>query len=161
MVSLLKEYMDYFTRLHNNMGSVPPTHHSHAWVMQRTHHNHYPLMFTEHVIEREEAYNFLDGFLSYNQVTIDIEVKKYCMGCFGYQPKTGSFVNMEYQTSTLPLSINTLYPLENDAKYMSLKKERWHMDIPLATITRLVYHHSGYLMASKRLWYPPPSTLVL
>ena len=37
--------------------------------------DHYPLPFTEHVLERvaagKEAYSFLDGFSGYNQVLID------------------------------------------------------------------------------------------
>lgn len=36
--------------------------------------DHYPLPFTEHVLKRvvgHEAYNFLDGFSGYNQVSID------------------------------------------------------------------------------------------
>ena len=36
--------------------------------------DHYPLRFTEHVLERvagHEAYSFLDGFSGYNQVSID------------------------------------------------------------------------------------------
>ena len=36
--------------------------------------DHYPLPFTEHVLERvvgHEAYSFLDGFSGYNQVSID------------------------------------------------------------------------------------------
>ena len=36
--------------------------------------DHYPLPITDHVLERvarKEAYSFLDGFLGYNQVSID------------------------------------------------------------------------------------------
>ena len=36
--------------------------------------DHYPLPIIDHVIERvarEEAYRFLDGFLGYNQISID------------------------------------------------------------------------------------------
>ena len=36
--------------------------------------DHYPLLFTEHVLERvagHEAYSFVDGFFGYNQVSID------------------------------------------------------------------------------------------
>ena len=43
-------------------------------VNAATMRDHYPLPFIEHVLERvasHEAYNFLDGFSRYNQVSID------------------------------------------------------------------------------------------
>ena len=39
--------------------------------------DHYPLPFTKYVLERvvgHEAYNFLDGFFGYNQVSIDLKI---------------------------------------------------------------------------------------
>ena len=60
--------------------------------------DHYPLPFTEHVLERvagHEAYSFLDGFSGYNQVSIDPKDQHKTAfattwGVFAYRKVTGA-----------------------------------------------------------------------
>ena len=58
--------------------------------------DHYPLPFTEHVLERvagHEAYSFLNGFSRYNQVSIDLKDAKTWWGVFAYRKMPFGFTN--------------------------------------------------------------------